>query len=62
MENLLNQVEATRDQGTFFMANEADRPLATVATRDVAEVSTGLRLDGSWAGQEGVPVVGDELS
>ena len=63
MENLLNQVEAIKGQGMFFMANSADRPLATVATRDIATVASGLLLDGSWRGQEEVPVVGpDNLS
>ena len=63
MENLLNQVEAIKGQGMFFMANSADRPLATVATRDIATVASGLLLDGSWSGQEEVPVVGpDDLS
>jgi uncharacterized protein YbjT (DUF2867 family) len=63
MENLLNQVEAIRSQGMFFMANSADRPLATVATRDIAAVAAGLLLDDSWSGQGGVPVIGpDALS
>jgi uncharacterized protein YbjT (DUF2867 family) len=63
MENLLNQVEAIESQGMFFMANSADRPLATVATRDIAAVAAGLLLDDSWSGQGSVPVIGpDALS
>ena len=63
MENLLNQVEAITSQGMFFMANASDRPLATVATSDIAEAAVKLLLDDSWSGQEGVPVVSpDELS
>ena len=63
MENLLNQVEAIKGQGMFFMANSADRPLATVATPDIASVAAGLLLDDSWSGQEGIPVLGpDDLS
>jgi uncharacterized protein YbjT (DUF2867 family) len=63
MENLLNQIEALKSQGMFFMANSSDRPLSTVATRDIATVASGLLLDDSWSGQEGVPVIGpDDLS
>ena len=42
----------------FFLANAADRPLATVATADVAAAAARLLLDGSWSGQESVPVAG----
>jgi uncharacterized protein YbjT (DUF2867 family) len=63
MENLLHQVEAIKSQGTFFLANSADRKLPTVATRDIAAAAAQLLLDGSWSGQGGVPVVGpDDLS
>jgi uncharacterized protein YbjT (DUF2867 family) len=63
MENLLNQVEAIKTQGMFFMANSAARPLATVATRDIAAAAAGLLLDDSWSGQGTVPVMGpDALS
>ncbi|MFE9407114.1 hypothetical protein ACFYNY_35980 [Streptomyces sp. NPDC006530] len=62
MENLLNQVEMIRAQGTLFLANTADRPLATVATRDIAATAAVLLADDSWSGQESVPVVGDALS
>jgi uncharacterized protein YbjT (DUF2867 family) len=57
MENLLRQAEAIAGQGTFSMANTADRPLPAVATRDVAAAAAGLLLDPSWAGQASVPVV-----
>lgn len=63
MENLLGQVETIRSQGMFFLANDGDRTLATVATRDIATAAAELLLDNSWSGQEGVPVVSpDELS
>ncbi|MFC1431708.1 NAD(P)H-binding protein [Streptacidiphilus sp. N1-3] len=63
MENLLNQVQAIRTTGTFFLPNAADRPLATVATRDIAAAAAGLLLDETWTGQESVPVIGpDALS
>jgi 3-methyladenine DNA glycosylase/8-oxoguanine DNA glycosylase len=63
MENLLNQVDPIRTQGMFVMANSADRPLATVATRDIAPVAAALLLDDSWSGQDSVPVIGpDDLT
>jgi uncharacterized protein YbjT (DUF2867 family) len=63
MENLLGQVEAIKSQRTFFLANSADRPLATVATRDIAAVAAGLLLDDSWSGHGSVPVISpDTLS
>lgn len=58
MENLLDQVEAIRTQGAFFLATAADRPLPAVATRDIAAVAAGLLLDDSWTGQDDVPVIG----
>ena len=63
MENLLGQVGAIRDHGTFAMAYDADRVIALVATRDIAAVAAGLLTDRSWEGQENIPVFGpDHLS
>ncbi|MCX4775668.1 NAD(P)H-binding protein [Streptomyces sp. NBC_01264] len=62
MENLLGQA-ASIAEGTFFTANAVHRPLATVATRDIAEAAAGLLLDGSWSGQDEVPLIsGDSLT
>jgi len=60
MENLLRQVQAIKEQGAFSMANTADRPLLTVATRDVAAAAAALLLDAPWSGQASVPVVGPD--
>jgi uncharacterized protein YbjT (DUF2867 family) len=60
MENLLAQLGAIREQGTFSLAHAADRPLATVATRDIAVNAAALLADRSWAGQEHVPVFGPD--
>jgi uncharacterized protein YbjT (DUF2867 family) len=63
MENLLRQAQAIRDQGLFLLANAADRPLPTIATRDIAAVAVPLLLDGSWTGQARVPVASpDDLT
>jgi uncharacterized protein YbjT (DUF2867 family) len=56
MENLLAQLGAIREQGTFALAYAADRPLACVATRDIAGTAASLLADRSWAGQAHVPV------
>jgi uncharacterized protein YbjT (DUF2867 family) len=62
-ENLLGQAGTIRNQGTFFLANAADTPLATCATADVAAAATTLLLDDSWSGQGSVPVAGpDDLT
>jgi uncharacterized protein YbjT (DUF2867 family) len=63
MENVLRQAQALRDQGTFRLANAADRPLPTVATHDIAAVAAPLLLDGSWTGQASLPVASaDDLT
>ncbi|HEV2656509.1 MAG TPA: NAD(P)H-binding protein [Ktedonobacteraceae bacterium] len=63
MENLLGQVESIKNQGMFFLAMSGDHKLLTCATPDIAAVAARLLLDGSWSGQDSVPVVGpDDLS
>ncbi|MET9915145.1 NAD(P)H-binding protein [Streptomyces sp. NPDC006476] len=57
MENLLRQLDAIRNQGTFFLPSRRDRTLALVATRDIAERGAEVLLDDTWSGQGGVPVV-----
>jgi uncharacterized protein YbjT (DUF2867 family) len=62
MENLLRQLDSIRN-GTFSLANMADLPLATVASRDIAATAAGLLADRSWRGQLNLPVFGpDRLS
>ncbi|MDX3074046.1 NmrA family NAD(P)-binding protein [Streptomyces sp. MI02-7b] len=60
MENLLHQASAIRGQGAFSMANAADRPLPTIATRDAAAAAAALLLDTSWSGQVRVPLAGPD--
>ncbi|HVB37129.1 MAG TPA: NAD(P)H-binding protein [Vicinamibacterales bacterium] len=63
MENLLRQLDAIRDHGVFSLPNAADRPLATVAIRDIAATALALLADRLWDGQENLPVFGpDRLS
>lgn len=63
MDNLLSQVTAIAGAGIVSLPNAADRPLATVATADIAAAATTALLDRGWAGQQAVPVVGpDDLT
>lgn len=63
MENLLRQAGAMAEQGAFSLANAADRPLPTIATRDAAAAAAALLLDPGWSGQARVPLAGpDELT
>ncbi|WP_369251691.1 NAD(P)H-binding protein [Streptomyces sp. R41] len=63
MDNLLGQAESIRNAGVFFLALAEDRVLRTCATRDIAATAARLLLDGSWTGQDDVPLVGpDDLS
>jgi uncharacterized protein YbjT (DUF2867 family) len=60
MENLLRQAQEIAEEGTFSMANAADRPLPTIATRDIAAAAAALLLDTSWGGQASVPLTGPD--
>ncbi|MFF4394044.1 NAD(P)H-binding protein [Streptomyces sp. NPDC001480] len=63
MENLLGQAESIRTAGVFFLAADGDRVLRTCATRDIAATAARLLLDGTWTGQDDVPLVGpDDLT
>lgn len=56
MENLLHQLDLMIDRGMFALAADPDAPLAAVATRDIAAKAAELLADGSWTGQQDVPV------
>jgi uncharacterized protein YbjT (DUF2867 family) len=56
MENLLRSASEMAEEGTFTMANTADRPLPVIATRDIAAAAAALLLDSSWDGQASVPL------
>jgi uncharacterized protein YbjT (DUF2867 family) len=60
MENLLEQADAIRDQGTFALVYRPDRVLASVAAGDIAAVAARLLTDRSWDGQQNLPVFGPD--
>jgi uncharacterized protein YbjT (DUF2867 family) len=60
MDNLLNQVGAIKEQGTFFMTIDPDLAAPTVACRDIAATSARLLLDDTWDGFDEVACLGPE--
>jgi uncharacterized protein YbjT (DUF2867 family) len=60
MENLLGQLDTIRGQGAFYLTCAGDRPLALIATRDIASTAANLLTDLSWNGQEALPVFGPD--
>ncbi|WP_255955348.1 NAD(P)H-binding protein [Streptomyces odontomachi] len=60
MENLFGQLDAIREQGAFHLTGAADRPLPTIATRDIAGTAADLLTDRSWSGQEDLPLFGPD--
>ena len=55
MENLLRQLDAIREHGVFSLSHTADRPLALIASRDIAQTAAVLLSARSWTGLEHVP-------
>ncbi|WP_460071701.1 NAD(P)H-binding protein [Streptomyces sp. YKOK-I1] len=63
MENELRQLASIRDAGVFSTSLVPDRVLRLCATRDIGAAAARLLLDGSWTGQEDVPLVSpDDLT
>ncbi|GAA2530068.1 NAD(P)H-binding protein [Winogradskya humida] len=60
MENVLRQVGAIKNQGTFYGPTTHDLAVPLIATRDIAAVSTRLLLDDTWTGFGEVPALGPE--
>lgn len=58
MENFLGQVDAIKS-GAFYLPNDPERTLLTVATRDIADVAA-RELDNEFVDQESVPVIGPD--
>lgn len=60
MENLLGQLDAIRRHGVLSLTCSGTLPLATVATRDIADAAADLLTDRSWAGQADLPLFGPD--
>ena len=62
MENLLRPLPQMISDGILSLPLSPDRPLAVIATQDIAAVAAGLLLDRSWEGTDHIPVFGDNLT
>jgi uncharacterized protein YbjT (DUF2867 family) len=60
MENLDRNLDTIREQGMFSLPYAPDRPLAMIATRDIAQTAGALLTDRSWTRQENLPVFGPD--
>ena len=62
MENLLRSLPQMTSEGVLSLPLNPDRPLATIATQDIAAIAAGLLLDRTWEGTDRIPVFGDNLT
>ncbi|WP_416986502.1 NmrA family NAD(P)-binding protein [Streptomyces sp. T028] len=63
MENLLSQAASVRDTGTLSLPLVPDHVLRLCAVRDIGATAVSLLLDGTWTGQEDVPLASpDDLT
>jgi uncharacterized protein YbjT (DUF2867 family) len=62
MENLLRPLPRMLSEGILSLPLLPDRPLPTIATRDIAATAASLLLDRSWDGTAKIPVFGDHLT
>jgi uncharacterized protein YbjT (DUF2867 family) len=60
MENLLRPAPRLVSEGALSLPLVPDRPLALIATRDIAGVAAGLLLDRGWEGTDRIPVFGPD--
>lgn len=60
MENLLRPLPDMVSEGVLSLPLLPDRPLPTIATRDIAAIAAGLLLDRSWNGTDQIVVFGPD--
>jgi uncharacterized protein YbjT (DUF2867 family) len=60
MENLLRPLPQMLSEGVLSLPLNPDRPLPTIATRDIAATAAKLLLDPTWEGTEQIPVFGPD--
>ncbi len=60
MENMLNNVQSIKHQGTFYSSSRPDVKTPQVATKDIAAMGARFLLDRTWAGRGGIAVLGPE--
>ena len=62
MENLLRPLPRMLSEAVLSLPLSPERPLAVVATQDIAATAASLLLDRSWEGTDHIPVFGDNLT
>jgi uncharacterized protein YbjT (DUF2867 family) len=60
MENLLVQLPRITSEGVFALPFSHNRPLAMIATRDIAVTAAGLLTNRDWHGTDRIPVFGPD--
>ncbi len=60
MENLLRPLPRMTSEGVLSLPLSPDRPLATIATQDIAATAAGLLLDRIWEGTDQIPLFGPD--
>jgi uncharacterized protein YbjT (DUF2867 family) len=60
MENLLRPIPQMVYEGVLSLPLLPDRPLPTIATRDIAAIAAGLLTDRDWEGTDHIPVFGPD--
>ena len=62
MENLIRPLPQMISEGVLSLPLNPDRPLATIATQDIAVIAARLLIDRNWEGTDRIPVFGDNLT
>jgi uncharacterized protein YbjT (DUF2867 family) len=62
MENLLRPLPQMTSERVLSLPLNPDRPLAMIATQDIAAIAAKLLLDRTWGGTDRIPVLGDNLT
>jgi uncharacterized protein YbjT (DUF2867 family) len=60
MENLLRPLPQMTSEGVLSLPLKPDRPLATIATQDIAATAARLLMDRTWEGTGQIPVFGPD--
>jgi uncharacterized protein YbjT (DUF2867 family) len=60
MENLLRPLPQMTSEGVLSLPLSPDRPLATIATQDIAASAAALLLDPTWDATDQIPVFGPD--
>jgi uncharacterized protein YbjT (DUF2867 family) len=60
MENLLRPLPRMTSEGVLSLPFSPDRPLATIATQDIATTAAGLLMNRTWEGTDQIAVFGPD--